>query len=154
MIDARRPHLRILAVAALVALQTAFGTAVTADEPKGISFDDVKFPIERDAEYDASLLTPEILALDGQQIKIRGYIRPSVKQSGIQKFILVRDNLECCFGPGAMLFDCMIVRLGEGETTEFTTRPIAVSGTFYIKPFKGPDDRIWAVFNLRDAKVD
>lgn len=128
------------------------GTA-QADEPKRISFDDVKFEIERNADYDASMLTEEILNLAGQTVRISGYIRPSVKQSGIQRFIFVRDDQECCFGPGAMLYDCMIVTMAEGESVEFTTRPITVEGTFYVKEFLGPDDRIWAVFRMKDARL-
>ena len=124
-----------------------------ADEPRRLSFDDVKFDIERNADYDAALLTDEIRGLDGQRVRISGYIRPSVKQSGIQRFIFVRDNQECCFGPGAMIYDCMIVTLASGNETEFTTRAITVEGTFYIKEFIGPDDRIWAVFRMKDAEV-
>jgi hypothetical protein len=43
---------------------------------------------------------PEIAALDGKKVFIRGYIRPdSVPVShGIDRFLLVRDNNQCCFG--------------------------------------------------------
>jgi hypothetical protein len=44
------------------------------------------------------MLTKEIEAMDGQLIRIRGYMLPSFQQSGIKKFVLVRDNMECCFG--------------------------------------------------------
>jgi len=124
-----------------------------ADDPNVISFDDVKFPMELNDDFERSLLTAEVTALADQRIRIRGFIRPSVKQSGIQQFILVRDNLECCFGPGAMLYDCMIVRLAPEQSTEVTTRPITVEGTFFIKEFKGPDGHVWAIYNLKDAVV-
>lgn len=129
------------------------GSNLAADEPRRISFDDVKFDIELGEIFDDAMLTSEIRAMDGQTIRISGYIRPSFKQTGIQRFILVRDDMECCFGPGAMLYDCMIVTLAEGRETEFTTRPITVEGTFYVKEFMGPDDRIWAVFRIKDASV-
>ena len=90
---------------------------------------------------------------EGKRIKIRGYIRPSFKQTGIEKFILVRDNQECCFGPGAMIYDCMIVGMKKGTATEFTTRPITVEGDFYLKEFEGPDGKLWAIYRLRNATV-
>jgi hypothetical protein len=126
---------------------------VGADEPADLTFDDVKFPIEKNENFTRDVLTAEIKALDGKRIKIRGYIRPSFKQTGIEKFILVRDNQECCFGPGAMLYDCMIVSLNKDAATEFTTRPITVEGEFYLKEFEGPDGKLWAIFRLRKALV-
>jgi len=127
--------------------------ALLAEDPADLTFDDVKFPIETNEEFTRDVLTEEIKALDGKRIKIRGYIRPSFKQTGIQKFILVRDNQECCFGPGAMLYDCMIVTLNKAAATEFTTRPITVEGEFYLKEFEGPDGKLWAIFRLRKALV-
>lgn len=127
--------------------------SLRADEPADLTFDDVKFPIEKNEEFTRDVLTEAIKALDGKRIKIRGYIRPSFKQTGIEKFILVRDNQECCFGPGAMLYDCMIVSLNKDAATEFTTRPITVEGEFYLKEFEGPDGKLWAIFRLRKAIV-
>ena len=42
--------------------------------------------------------------------------------------VLVRDNLECCFGPGAALYDCVMVRMNPGKTTNFSIRPVTVEG--------------------------
>jgi hypothetical protein len=66
-------------------------------------------------------------------VRIRGYILPSFKQKGITQFVLVRDNMECCFGPGAALFDAIIVKMAPGKTATFTVRPVAVEGTFAIE---------------------
>ena len=54
------------------------------------------------------------------------------KETGIDQFVLVRDNQECCFGPGAALFDCVIVEMVPGRTTDFVTRPVTVEGRFKI----------------------
>src|SRR5688500_15004577 len=45
-------------------------------------------------------IPPAIAALDGKRIFIKGYIRPdSISVSrGIDRFLLVRDNNQCCFG--------------------------------------------------------
>ena len=72
--------------------------------------------------------------LDGVKVKLRGYILPSTlfKETNIDQFVLVRDNQECCFGPGAALFDCVIVEMVPGKTTDFVTRPVTVEGKFKI----------------------
>ena len=99
-----------------------------------INFDDLAFDIEKDAKFKPGLLTDEIKKLDGVKVKLRGYILPSTlfKETNIDQFVLVRDNQECCFGPGAALFDCVIVEMVPGKTTDFVTRPVTVEGKFKI----------------------
>ena len=99
-----------------------------------INFDDLKFDLEKDQPFDGSLLTDEIRQLDGTTVKLRGYILPSTlySETNISQFVLVRDNQECCFGPGAALFDCVMVEMVPGETTDFVTRPVTVEGKFVI----------------------
>ena len=126
---------------------------VDAELPENVTFDDVKFEIEKNEDFSRQILTDKINNFEGKRIKIRGYIRPSFKQTGIEKFILVRDIQECCFGPGAMIYDCMIVGMKKGTATEFTTRPITVEGDFYLKEFEGPDGKLWANYRLRNATV-
>ena len=121
------------------------------DAAKDLTFDDVKFEMEANDRFDDEMLTDQIKELDGTRIRIRGYIRPGVKNSGISKFVFVRDNQECCFGPGAMLYDCMLVKMEEGNSVDFTVRPITLEGTFYIKKFKGPDGKIWAIYRMKDT---
>lgn len=121
-----------------------------------ITFDDLKFDIEPDAPFDSSMLTDEIRALDGKVVKLRGYILPSTlfRETNIEEFVLVRDNMECCFGPGAALFDCVIVNLVDGVRTNFTTRPVTVTGKFRLKEYKYPDDSgHFAVFNIQGTAV-
>lgn len=99
-----------------------------------INFDDLKFPIEVDQAFDKSMLTESVKSLDGMKVRLRGYILPTTlfKQTGIQQFVLVRDNQQCCFGPGAALFDCVIVDMVPGETIDFAVRPITVQGKLTI----------------------
>ncbi len=99
------------------------------------------------------MLTDEIKKLDGQRVKIRGYILPTFQQSGLTMFVLVRDNMECCFGPGAALYDCMIVEMKPPKTAEFSTRPVAVEGIFKVSEFLDPDGVVRAVFHLDGESV-
>ncbi|MEM1070294.1 MAG: DUF3299 domain-containing protein [Planctomycetota bacterium] len=99
-----------------------------------VNFDDLQFPIEKDQPFRDSMLTSVVEKLDGKKIKLRGYILPSTlfKEHDIDQFVLVRDNQECCFGPGAALFDCVIIEMVPGRTTDFVTRPVTVEGKFKI----------------------
>jgi hypothetical protein len=128
--------------------------AQKAGEPKQISFDDLVFEMEKGGKFERSMLTEKILQMNGEQIRIRGFIRPAFKEPGISKFVFVRDNQECCFGPGAALYDCILVELGGEKTTDYTVRPITVLGTIYMKEFKGPDGNIWAIYRMKNASVE
>ena len=99
-----------------------------------INFDNLKFDIDKDAPFDKKMLTNDVKALAGKKVKLRGYILPSTlfKETNIEEFVLVRDNQECCFGPGAALFDCVIIKMVPGKTTDFVTRPVTVEGKFKI----------------------
>ncbi len=131
--------------------------ARSTSKAKGeISFDDLVFKIEKDGAYEPAMLTDSIQALDGKKVKLRGFILPSTlfSETNINEFVLVRDNQQCCFGPGAALFDCVVVNLVGGVTTDFTTRPVTVTGTFKLKEYKYPDDTgHFAIFNLQATEV-
>lgn len=106
-----------------------------ASKAKGeINFDDLKFDIEKDAPFHDKALNDDVKKLHGKKVKLRGYILPSTlfKETNISQFVLVRDNQECCFGPGAALFDCVIIEMVPGKTTDFVTRPVTVEGKFKI----------------------
>lgn len=115
-----------------------------------ITFDDLKFDIEKGGKFEDGMLTKEIKGLNKQTVKLRGWILPNsvYKSSGIDNFVLVRDNLECCFGPGAAIYDCVIVNMEKGKTTEYTTKPIAVRGKFEIEEFKLPDGTLAAIYKI------
>jgi hypothetical protein len=120
-----------------------------------ITFDDLKFDIEKGGQFERSMLTKEIEALNKQTVRIRGYILPAsvFKQSGIDQFVLVRDNMECCFGPGAAIYDCIIVQMEKGKTADFTTRPVAVRGKFEVEEFKYPDGGHYAIYKLTASEA-
>jgi hypothetical protein len=135
-------------------------SATTAQSPasgrkttREITFDTLKFEIEKGQPFKRTMLTSGIEKLAGQRVRIRGYMLPSYHQSGIEQFVLVRDNMECCFGPGAALYDCVVVEMVNNQSCNFSVRPIAVEGTFSIREFKGPDDMHLAIFHLAGERV-
>ncbi len=118
-----------------------------------LTFDDLAFEMEKTEKFKRTMLTPKINSYDGSTIRLRGFIRPSFSQSGLTKFVFVRDNKECCFGPGAALYDCVLVRLAKGNKTDFTVRPVTIEGTFYLKEYQGPDGKVWSIYRMKDAAV-
>lgn len=133
-------------------------SARTAAKSKGdITFDDIKFGIEKDGLFERKMLTPEIESLHKKTVRLRGYILPAsvFQQTGIKKFVLVRDNQECCFGPGAALYDCVMIEMAEDKAANFTTRPVAVRGTFMIdsESYQYPDGGHYAIYKMVATEV-
>ncbi len=142
----------LLALSAVVVAPSA-SMGQAPKKPKDLNFDGVKFPMKKGDKFKRSMLTKKIEELDGQRIRIRGYILPSFQQKGIKQFVLVRDNMECCFGPGAALYDCIVVEMVKDKSASFTVRPVAVEGIFSIRPFKGPDGKHLAIYHLDGQSV-
>jgi hypothetical protein len=122
------------------------------------TFDDLKFEIERGGAFKEEMLTDPIRSLNKKTMRIRGYILPTsvFQQKGIKQFVLVRDNQECCFGPGAMIYDCIIVEMQEGKTADFATRPVTVQGRFEIDANSyrySPDGDHYAIFRIKATEV-
>lgn len=124
-----------------------------SNEALNLTFDDLVFEMKKTEDFKRKMLLPEHDQLNKRRVALSGYIRPSSKQSGITKFVFVRDNLECCFGPGAALFDCVLVKLEKGQSTDYTVRPVTIEGDFYIKEFIGPNGKVWAVYRMKNGRV-
>lgn len=127
----------------------------TARAKGDLTFDDLKFDIEKGAPFVRSMLPKEIEELNKKTIRIRGWILPAsvFKQTGIDEFVLVRDNQECCFGPGAALYDCIMIKMEKGKTANYTTRPVAVKGKFEIEELKFPDGTHYAIYKMTATEV-
>lgn len=122
--------------------------------PREISFDDIKLEMQKGDPFTRDLLPKRVTALERSRVKIRGYILPSFQQRGLTQFVLVRDNQECCFGPGAALHDCVVVRMQPGRAADFSIRPVAVAGTFRVEELRGPDGRHLAIYALDGESVE
>src|SRR5205807_706348 len=107
--SAAKTTLALVALALAGAATEGVGSAAERAEPvkaeaakpavRDVTFDAVKLDMKKGDTFKKSLLTESVKKLDGKPIRIRGYILPSFQQSGIKQFVLVRDNMECCFGP-------------------------------------------------------
>ncbi len=110
--------------------------------------------MKEDSVFDPKLLTPRVKQLDGQRVRIRGFIYPSVlQQTGITRFPLVK-NTECKFGPGGVAHHIIVVEMQPEASTSFTVRPIAVEGVFTVRPWTGPDGMTWTIYHMVGEKVE
>lgn len=153
-------HSRATTSAFVLAMLVLVTAGLQADDEKttkqkrqDITFDTIKFEMKKGAPFKRKMLTEKIEKLDGQPVKIRGYILPGFQQNGITQFVLVRDNMECCFGPGAALYDCILVEMVKGKSTSFTVRPVTVTGTFSVSEFLDPDGKHLAIYRLEGEEV-
>jgi hypothetical protein len=119
------------------------------------TFDDLKFDMTKTELFNREMLTPKVNALMGKKIRLRGYIFPTLRRTGLNRIVLVRDNMECCFGPGAALFDCVLVTMAPGKTAEYTIRPVAVEGEIRLEELAGgPDGRPLAIYQMVGHEVE
>jgi hypothetical protein len=123
-----------------------------ASKPRDVTFDDIKFDIQKGEPFERSKLTEKIEKMHGTAVRIRGYILPGYQQKGITQFVLVRDNMECCFGPMAAIYDCVWVEMAAGKSTSFTVRPVAVVGKFEINELK-IDGQTLAIYRITGEDV-
>ncbi|QDU81505.1 hypothetical protein Pla110_32470 [Polystyrenella longa] len=95
-----------------------------------------------------------LMMLDGQRIRIRGFMYPPFQETGIEKFLLARDNDICCFGRDPKIYDIIRVKLKEGTTTNYIpNRPFDVVGRFHITPEAWDDDKLLKLYQIDEAVI-
>lgn len=81
---------------------------------------------------------PEVAALDGKKVFIKGYFRPDSSRftSNVREFLLVRDNNQCCFGDmnTVQFFDQVAVATVDGVTVDYSPGLFRMGGRLHIKP--------------------
>ena len=103
---------------------------------------------------DAADYFPEWLqALSGKQIRIRGFMFPAYQSTGLKGFSFARDNDICCFVRTPKIYDMFVVKLAEGQTTDYIlNRPFDVVGTFHIDPLV-EDGELLQLYRIDEARV-
>lgn len=90
-------------------------------------------------ERNGMVVPPEIAALDGKHVFIKGYIRPDsiTQRVRIKEFLLVRDDNQCCFGDISTVkyYDQIDVKLRGGLTIDFNERAVRrIGGILKVEP--------------------
>lgn len=76
---------------------------------------------------------PEVKALDGQRIFLKGYMYPDGRLDGIRQFVLCKDSGDCCFGGNPELTDMIFINIPEGVApARYYDGLVSVAGTFVL----------------------
>lgn len=122
-----------------------------------VSYDDLDLlkilnmePVPPDAE---KYFPDWLRQLDGQRIRIRGFMYPQFESTGIERFVLARDNQICCFGRDPKVYDLIEVTMAPGRTTDFILgRPFDVVGIFHIE-LVAEGGKPLGLYRIEDALV-
>ena len=92
--------------------------------------------------------------LNGQRIRIRGFMFPTFEAEGIERFVLARDNQICCFGRDPKIYDLVEVNMRSGKTTNYipATRAFDVIGRFKIE-MVSEDGKPFGLYYIEDAEI-
>jgi hypothetical protein len=140
-------------VVAATAAESPSATPAAAG-PLEIKWEELDIPLTPGENFQPWMLTTAIKALDGHQVKITGYMHEGVHQKdNIREFVLVK-HIGCQFGVEGMPQHVVMVELVGTLRTSFTTEPLMVEGTFYVKPFVGRDGRAWSLYRMEVTKIE
>jgi hypothetical protein len=92
--------------------------------------------------------------LEGQRIRLRGYMRPGELSEDLPFFVLARDTQACCFGPNTKAYDIIPVMMREGVTTDYIhLTPFDITGVFHINVEMDLDDesKVEFLYYIDDA---
>lgn len=101
-------------------------------------------------ERDEKPIPDYILALDGKEFIMRGFMMPDIDFEHIRKFHLVRSLYSCCFGAPPQLNEIMRVTLQDTEGMDYTYNTLEVRGTLHIE-FEMIDGLVEDIFRLENA---
>jgi hypothetical protein len=78
---------------------------------------------------------PDVRALDGKKLFLKGYMYPDGRVEGLRQFILCKDSGECCFGGKPALTDMIFINIPDGvPPARYYEGLVAVAGDFLIAP--------------------
>ncbi len=123
-----------------------------------VSFDDLDLlkvlNLEPVTEIGVGSMPAWLKGLDGQRIRIRGFMYPTFEAEGIERFVLARDNQICCFGRDPKVYDLVQVDMRSGKTTNYipATRAFDVIGRFKIEVV-AEDGKPYGLYYIEDAEI-
>jgi hypothetical protein len=89
--------------------------------------------LQPDEAQSGQQVPPSALALEGKKIFIKGYVYPGREKDGIRRFLLVRDQGECCFGGNPKITDRILVTLEDPLRLTYSSRIHKLAGTFHVE---------------------
>ena len=125
---------RLGLVSCVLVVGSAIGIGVAQsifEVPEGyteLSFRDLKLDKQR------PVFSPELHALDGQKVFIRGYVHPGVADYGdVKKFVLVGDMGVCCFGGQPEPYDMIEVSIAGEDSVKYSRKLRKLGGVLRLQ---------------------
>ncbi|HTN74307.1 MAG TPA: hypothetical protein VL096_03640 [Pirellulaceae bacterium] len=99
-----------------------------------------------------ALPPPGAVALNGQQVFIKGYVFPDGQGDDIKQFVMIPDLKTCCFGGQPKLTDMILVTLREPHRTVYNQRRRKLTGVLKVNSYLHPVSGVTGVFYELDAE--
>lgn len=127
------------------------------DKALRVTFDDLdllKILNMSPVPIDAADHFPEWLQeLHGKKVRVRGFMYPTMRDDGIKKFRMARDNDICCFVKTPKIYDTARIQMKAGVTASYIQNlPFDVVGTFHISP-KSEFGDLYELWRIDDAVI-
>jgi hypothetical protein len=92
------------------------------------------FPITKGQQT----IHPDVAALEGKQVFLKGYMYPERTTDNLTSFLLVKDNEVCCFGGQPSLNDMIMIQMKDGLKVKHHSGLVAVGGVFHAAKTPSP----------------
>jgi hypothetical protein len=97
--------------------------------------------LQPDESVPGQIVPPDVMKWNGKRIFIKGYVYPGqVQKDNIKRFVLCRDNGDCCFGGNPKLTDRILVELADPLRLTYSRRLQRLAGTFRVQPGEATED--------------
>lgn len=124
------------------------GTTASSSQ-KGNDYQSITFDLLGDYDYTEPLITngkapantpsqipANVKSLNGKKVVIQGYFYPMDVENGgtIKDFLLLRNQIYCCFGDAVRINEWISVEMSDGKAikADFTSRPVTLYGTLEV----------------------
>jgi hypothetical protein len=79
---------------------------------------------------------PDIAALEGKSLFVKGYMYPGTQLEDLSTFLLCRDNGDCCFGGQPKLTDMIKVKMTGDLKAHHMQHLVSVAGVFRLRDLR------------------
>ena len=133
--------------------QPATKTATADSGPIDVTWEQLDVGIGAESVYEPWMMKTSIKALDGQQVRITGYMHGGVAvKEGIREFVLLK-NSDCPFGRQGEAHHAIVATMQGKSRASYSPQPLVVEGIFHVRPMNGPDGTTWALYAIDVTSV-
>jgi len=102
----------------------------------------------------ASNIPPELLALDGRDATVVGFMVPlDVDAQGVREFVLSQNRSFCCYGVTPALNEMILVRMKDGQRAPYANdTPLAVFGELSVREHR-EGGHVVSLYRMEAAKI-